>query len=59
MTSDLAWCQPLDFTMIGRGNDALRAGTMAYLAGSPDSWDQCVQRGDVVHTPQAVTNNAA
>ena len=35
------------------------AGVLAYLTGSPDSWDQCVARGDVVHTPQAVSNNGS
>ena len=35
------------------------AGVLAFLAGSPDSWDMCMQRGDVVHTPQAVSNNGS
>lgn len=34
------------------------AGLLAYLEGSPDSWDNCIARGDVVHIPTAVTNNA-
>ncbi|CAL8464163.1 g3698 [Coccomyxa elongata] len=34
-------------------------GVLAFLAGSPDSWDQCVQRGDVVHVPTAATNNGS
>lgn len=36
-----------------------RAGVLAFLEGSPDSWDMCMQRGDVVHTPQAVSNNSS
>lgn len=35
------------------------AGALAFLAGSPDSWDQCMQRGDVVHVPTAATNNGS
>ncbi|CAL5226752.1 g9605 [Coccomyxa viridis] len=34
-------------------------GVLAYLTGSPDSWDQCVARGDVVHTPQKASNNGS